>query len=75
MTPIKVVLSNGEHDEFDLGTFNQGVAIEQVLGMSMVIDVATGEPILQYSDGWLWGRDVGVYEKVFFHGVPAREES
>lgn len=69
MIAIKVVLSNGEHDEYELGNFNHGVAIESVLGMNMVIDIASGEPIAQCAGGWRWGRDIGPYEKIFFHGV------
>lgn len=69
---MKVVLSNGEHDEYELGIFNHGVAIESVLGMNMVIDIASGEPIVQCSDGWRWGQDIGPYEKIFFHGAESR---
>lgn len=30
MTPVKVILSNGEGDEIDLGVFNQGVVFEHL---------------------------------------------
>lgn len=70
MTPIRVVLSNGEHDEHELAVCNQGVTLELVLSMTFVVDIASGQPIAtQSSEGWHWGRDIGPYERIFFHGV------
>lgn len=73
MTPISVVLSNSEHDEYELGIFNQGVVLELVLGMTIVVDIASGQPIATESpEGWRWGRHIGPYELIFFHGVEPR---
>lgn len=73
MTPIKVILSNGEHDEYELAVCNQGVSLELFLGATIVTDVASGYPIAtQIEEGWIWGRHIGPYEKIFFHSVEPR---
>lgn len=70
MVPVRVVLSNGEGDELDLGTFSQGVVIDQFDDM---IDVATSErisykiavgPVKWYAMGGSRG-----YLRIFVHGV------
>lgn len=71
MNPVKVVLSNGEHDEHVLGIYNQGVVFERwgITNLATVVDVASSEPILlQVDEGWRWG-DVGPYSNLFVHAA------
>lgn len=57
MTPVKVVLSNGEGDEVELGPFNQGVVTQPgVSATIMLFDVASSREIACVRDGGYWYR-------------------
>lgn len=72
MGPVKVVAVLGD-DETEIGTFNQGVFIQQ----DDLHDVASGERVLTYWEGcWVplgtkeWENDKH-YERIFIQAVPA----
>lgn len=67
MNPSKITLSNGDHDEYQLGIFTQGVVFEfDLRGQVDVIDVASGDVVaIQDDEGWRWGREIGPYSKLF----------
>jgi hypothetical protein len=70
MNPVKIVLSNDEHDEYELGMYSQGVNFNIcMVGKVDVVDVASGEIVcIQTEKGWQWGEH-GPYEDIFVHGV------
>lgn len=68
---VKVVLSNGDDDELDLGTFSQGVIFHR----DKIIDIASTEAIARsvYPNWWREWRKCGPHDKtykdVFVHGA------
>lgn len=76
MTPCKIVLSNSEDDEHELGVYSQGVIFQfSISGQVDVIDVASSEVVvIQTYDSighasWVWGREIGPYSQLFVHAV------
>jgi hypothetical protein len=67
MNSVKVVLSNGENDELELGTFNQGIVFDSIF----VRDVASRYPIAyRGEDCWSTMIDESkCYQYLYVHGV------
>jgi hypothetical protein len=74
MSAVRVVLSNGEDDELDLGIFNQGVVIGDN-NKVVLINTASNKPIVvrvnhrhdkrQFREPNASNR----YERIFIHGA------
>lgn len=75
MTAVKVVLSNGEGDELELGTFNQGVLVDGLV----IRDVASREAVAFIGDlTSKWHRvlpQTRGYDDAFIHAAPAPVEA
>lgn len=78
MSAVRVVLSNGEDDELDLGVFNQGVVVQTIDDKTLsLVDVASSETICLWSDQmylsqrgpgfFRYGK--GPYEQMFVQAV------
>lgn len=70
VNPVKLTLSNGEHDEFELERCNQGVVLDfSISGLVDVIDVASGEVVaMQHGQNWMYGRS-GHYKQLFIQVI------